>query len=207
MLVQYSFDLGRIDIEARADDQLLGAADDVKNVVFEPREIAGIEPAISVDHRCGRLGVPVIAAHDIGTANLQFADLAWRNSTATRLHQARLDPRDQRADGVVISGRLRPNACNRGGTFGDSVAVAQWQPEFRLDLGFQRDIEWRAGDHQPAKLAPGQLFDSGNRLVLKEPLISGWHAKHQRDAVIGDRRDERSGVEARYQMHSGAGHQ
>src|SRR5215831_14679646 len=95
MLVQYRFDLGRIDIEARADDQLLGAADDVKNVVFEPREIAGIEPAISVDHRCGLLEVSVIAAHDIGTADVQFADLAWRDSATTRLYQARLDPRDQ----------------------------------------------------------------------------------------------------------------
>jgi len=37
MLVQYRFDLGGIDIEAGADDQLFGAADDVKDLVFEPR--------------------------------------------------------------------------------------------------------------------------------------------------------------------------
>jgi len=37
MLVQHCFDLGGTDIEARADDQLFGAADDVKDLVFEPR--------------------------------------------------------------------------------------------------------------------------------------------------------------------------
>src|SRR5712672_1852445 len=85
MLVQYCFDLWRIDIEAGADDQLFGAADDVKNVAFEPCEIARIEPAISIDRRCGRFGVSVIAAHDIGSADVQLADLAGRDSAATRL--------------------------------------------------------------------------------------------------------------------------
>src|SRR5882672_12715730 len=93
------------------------------------------------------------------------------------------------------------------GAFGDAVAVAQWQSEFNLDSGFQRNIERRTSDRQPAKLAAGQLLDSGKRLVLKKPLISGWHAEHQRDAIIGDRGDERSGGEARHQIHSGAGHQ
>jgi hypothetical protein len=69
MLVQHRFDLGRIDVEARADDQLLGAADDVKNVVVEAREIASVEPALRVDHGRSSFGGPVIAAHDIGTAD------------------------------------------------------------------------------------------------------------------------------------------
>src|SRR5262249_20706417 len=66
MFVEHRFDLGRIDIEAGADDQLFGATNYKENVVFEPREIAGVEPAIGVDHRGGRLGVPVISPHHIG---------------------------------------------------------------------------------------------------------------------------------------------
>src|SRR5260370_42301112 len=94
MLVQYCLDLGRIDIEAGADDQLLGAADDVKNVIFEAGEIASIEPAIGVNHRRGPLGGPIIAAHDIGTADVQFADLARSDGATARPTQTRLDPSD-----------------------------------------------------------------------------------------------------------------
>ena len=64
MLVQHRLDLGRIDVEAGADDQFFGAADDVEDVAVEAREIAGVEPAIGVNHRCSRLRGPVIAAHD-----------------------------------------------------------------------------------------------------------------------------------------------
>ena len=117
-------DLRRIDIEAGADDQLLGATDDVEDVIFKSRKIAGVEPAIGVDHRRGRLGRPVIAAHDVGTADVQFADLAWRHGAAARPNQTRLDADDQRAHGVVISGRLRVDNSDPGRAFGDAIAVA-----------------------------------------------------------------------------------
>jgi hypothetical protein len=158
---------GGIDVEAGADNQLLGAADDVEGVVFEPREIAGVEPAIGVDHRRGRFWGPVISPHDIGTADVKLADFARSDHVAIWPYQARLNPGDQRTDGVVASRRLRPDARDSGGTFSDAIAVAQWQPEFRLDLGFQRHVERRAGDGQPAKLATRQLGDTGQGLVFQ----------------------------------------
>jgi len=125
VLVQYCFDLGWIDVEAGADDQLLGAADNVQNVIFEPREIAGVKPAIAVDHRRGPFGGPIIAAHDIGTADVQFADLARRHCAAVLPDQTRLDPGDQRAYGGVIFRRLRPDSRDSGGAFGNAIAVTQ----------------------------------------------------------------------------------
>ena len=138
---------------------------------------------------------------------MQLADLARSDGAATRFHQARLDPGDQRTHGVVASRRLRPDARDSGGAFGDAVAVAQWQPEFRLDLGFQRHVERRAGDSQPAKFTAGQPVDPGERLVFQQPLIRRRHTEEQRDDVIGNRRDQRGRIVARHQLHGGADHQ
>src|SRR5258705_357089 len=49
MPVQHRFDLGWVDVEAGADDQLLGAARDKQDVAVEAREIAGVEPSIPVN--------------------------------------------------------------------------------------------------------------------------------------------------------------
>ena len=107
---------------------------------------------------------------------MQLADLARRNGAAARRDQTRLDPGNQRADGVVAS--RRPNDGDRRGTFGDAVAVAQRQPEFRFDFGFQRRVERRTGDAQPSKLAAGQPVDTSNCLILQQPLIRGRYAGH-----------------------------
>src|SRR5216683_814629 len=93
------------------------------------------EPALRVDHSRSSFGGPVIAAHDIGTADVQLADLARRDGATVRADQTRLDPGDQRPDGIVISRRLRPDAGDCGRAFGNAVAIAQWQTEFRLYPG------------------------------------------------------------------------
>src|SRR5437868_13384932 len=121
MLVQHRFDLGGVDVEAGADDQLLGAAADVEGVAVEAREIAGVEPAIGVDHRCSRLRGPVIAAHDIGSADVQLADLARCNSATAGRDATPLDSGTQPADSDAASSL--PNACDRGGACGDAVGV------------------------------------------------------------------------------------
>ena len=136
MLVQHRFDLSGIHVEAGADDQLLGAADDVENVAVEPCEVAGVEPAIGVDHCRSPFGVPVIAAHHIGTTDVQLADLARRHGAVVGPDQTRIDPRYQRAYSIVASRQLRLDGCDRGGAFGNAIGVAQWETEFCLDLGF-----------------------------------------------------------------------
>ena len=56
MGVQHRLDLGRIDVEAGADDHLLGAADDEQRIALEAREIAGVEPAVGIDRFRGESG-------------------------------------------------------------------------------------------------------------------------------------------------------
>ena len=138
---------------------------------------------------------------------MQLPDLARRHGAAVGPHQTRIDPRYQRAYSIVASRRLHLDGCDSRGAFGNAIAVAEWQPEFRLDFGFERHIERCAGDGQPAKLAAGELVDSGDHLVLQQPLKGGRHAEQQRDAIIGDRGNQRGGIEARHQLHGSAGHQ
>ena len=87
---------------------------------------------------------------------MQLADLARRHGAVVgpETGQTRIDPRYQRAYGIVASRRLRLDGCDRGGAFGNAIAVAQWEPEFRLDFGFERHVERRAGDGQPARSLP-----------------------------------------------------
>ena len=50
MVMQELFDLGRIDVLAAADDQLLASADDAEvAVVAAPGQVAGVQPAGGVD--------------------------------------------------------------------------------------------------------------------------------------------------------------
>ena len=77
VVVQELLDLGRIDVLAPPDDQLLAAADDpVVAVVALAGEVAGVKPAVGVDHPGGRLGVLVIAGHDAVAARAKLAGLA-----------------------------------------------------------------------------------------------------------------------------------
>jgi len=135
---------------------------------------------------------------------MQLADLARRNGAAARRDQTRLDPGNQRADGVVAP--RGPNAGNRGGTFGDTVGVAQRQPEFRLDLDFSAASS--AHRRRPAAEAcRGVAFDTSDCLVLQQPLIRGGHTEDQRDAIIDDRGYQCGRIITRHQLHSGTDHQ
>ena len=76
MGIEHRLDLGRIDVEAGADDHLLGAADDEEAIALEAREIAGVEPAVGIDRLRGEIGRAVIAAHHVAAADMKLADLA-----------------------------------------------------------------------------------------------------------------------------------
>ncbi len=64
MTVQELLDLGRVDVLAAANDQLLAPADDsIIAVVAAAGQVAGMEPAVGVDRLACRLGIIVIAGH------------------------------------------------------------------------------------------------------------------------------------------------
>lgn len=66
---KHRLDLRRIDILAARHDHVLQPIDDRDiSVRIHPPDIAGVHPAVA-QHRCGFLGPPPIAEHDVGTAN------------------------------------------------------------------------------------------------------------------------------------------
>jgi len=75
-----------MDIEVRADDELLRAADDEQCAIrFLACQVAGIQSAVGVDRLRGQLGVPEIPAHHVGTAHPQLTRHARGHVMALRI--------------------------------------------------------------------------------------------------------------------------
>src|SRR5260370_12872684 len=96
--IEHPFDLSWIDVEARADDHFLGAADDIEAIAVKAREIAGIEPALAIDRLRGEIGGAIVAAHDVAAAYVQFADLAVPQRHAVDRPDTGLDARQPRSN-------------------------------------------------------------------------------------------------------------
>src|SRR5205823_1425066 len=70
------FDLAGVDVVAAGDDQLAGAPGDGEVAVgAAPAEVAGVEPAISVERLGGRLGELPVALEDVRSPHLDLAGL------------------------------------------------------------------------------------------------------------------------------------
>src|SRR5258708_40096650 len=76
MSVQHRLDFRRVDIEPKADDELLRAPDDEEVAVLEAREVAGVDPSFRIDRVGGFLGGLVIALHDVWPARPQLTPFA-----------------------------------------------------------------------------------------------------------------------------------
>ena len=64
MAQQHAFDLGRADVHAARDHEVLQPVDDDEPAAVVVRaDVAGVEPAVAVEHLGGALGVEAIAAH------------------------------------------------------------------------------------------------------------------------------------------------
>ena len=186
MRAQHRLDLGRIDVEAGADDHLLGATDDEQRFAFEAREVAGVEPAVGIDRLRGEIRRAIVAAHHVRPADMQFADLAIRaTTTPSRPTILASIPGSKRADRIVAARRLRPNAGDSRRAFGDAKGVAERQTELLLDPRLEFEIERRAGDAHQAQRAAIELRQARHLLVFQQPLIGGGHAVQERDAFFG----------------------
>jgi hypothetical protein len=85
--------------------------------------------------------------------------------------ETRLDPGEQRADGIIASRHPRPDARNARRVFGNAVGIEQRQPEFGFDPLFQSKVERRTGAVEAAEPSARQPVDSSHRLILQEALI------------------------------------
>ncbi len=72
------FDLDRVHVLTAAVDHVLLAVDDVQQAIgVDPRDVAGVQPAVH-ERLGGRLGLVPVALHDVRAAHQQLADAGVR---------------------------------------------------------------------------------------------------------------------------------
>src|SRR5260370_21700226 len=141
-----------MDVEARTDDHFLGTSDDVQALAIEARKIAGIEPALSVDNRCGQLGGTIVAEHHVTPPDMQPPNLTSRRRNAVECSDPRLYSRQHSANRLVGARRIEAHARYPRRTFGDPVAVEQRTAELFFHARLQ--IQIKAGACNGARAQP-----------------------------------------------------
>src|SRR6185295_17325288 len=92
MAIEEFLDLSGIEVLAAADHHVLDAADDVAIALgVDDRDIAGVHPAIGVEHVAGLFRLVPIAQHDAVAAGAEFAALAARHDAALEIDHLDLD--------------------------------------------------------------------------------------------------------------------
>src|SRR5690606_11543056 len=96
-------DLVRVHIEARDQDHVLLAVDDVEETLLvHLRHVAGVQPAFGVDDPGGLFRPVPVAAHRLRAADAQLADLADRQLPAFLVLDAGLGGGNGQADRAVV---------------------------------------------------------------------------------------------------------
>jgi hypothetical protein len=98
-VVERGLDLGRVDVEAAADDQVLAAADD-RDVAarVDLADVAGAKPAAVGELVLRLLGHAPVAREDVRAAHLDAADLAGVEAAALVVADPELDAGQREAD-------------------------------------------------------------------------------------------------------------
>ena len=91
----------RVDVLAVGEDEgVVETADDAQAAVgVDERQVAGVEPAVGAEHLRRPLRVLVVAAHDVGPADLQAADVAGAARSAVLVRETMLHAADHVAGG------------------------------------------------------------------------------------------------------------
>src|SRR5262249_26876225 len=80
MTIEEFLDLARIEVLAAADHHVLDAADDVAiALVVDGGEVAGVHPALGIEHVAGLLRLVPIAEHDAVAAGAELAAFTARH--------------------------------------------------------------------------------------------------------------------------------
>ena len=104
--VEKLLDLAGIDVFAAANDHVARAAGDVEASVFAHHaQVAGVQPAVGLDHLRGSFGIAVIALHHRVAAN---ADFALHRRAATGLARCRAS-----MTLISVCGMARPTVLTR----------------------------------------------------------------------------------------------
>ena len=119
---QHFFDVARIDVEARRDDQVFLAIDDAKEPVRIPRrQVARVEPAVA-DRAGRRLGIVRVAEHDLRSLDDHLADLTSGNFDAAvgRIDDPGVGIRQRQSDRPGASRSIERTDVRHGTGFGKS---------------------------------------------------------------------------------------
>ena len=126
VLAQRALDLGRVGVGAADDEHVALAAGDREVAVgVEHAEVAGVEPAVGVDHRRRRLGVLVVALHHEVAADADLALGARRRaprrvSVSTTL-SSKSDDREARPEATTSRRVVEPRDRRDRGRLGHAV--------------------------------------------------------------------------------------
>ena len=230
VIVKRVFDFGRIDVFAAANDDVLGAIDDIAITLrIEPGEIAGADPAALDKRRGGGIGVVPIAFDHHRSAGPKFPDFAdGLVDQGVGIDHAQIGHRHGRA-ATVGAGKVivADDVGDRRHRFGHAPAVARPRAKHLADLAHQIGCRWGAaiGHHfqrreivffavgmfeqlpgdgrHAASLVDTFAFDQGQRLA-------GIPAAHEHQLVAGKHRPHqhraaRGDMEQRDRHQAGAG--
>ena len=142
-------DLVRVHVEARHQDHVLLAVDDVEETLLvHLRHVAGVQPAVGVDDLGGLLRALPVALHHLRALDAQLADFAHAAASlpSSSLTQA-VGGRDRQADGAVVVGQV--HRIDAGGRRGLGQAVG-------LDQGDAGDLLPALGDRALHRHAAAQ---------------------------------------------------
>ena len=111
MLGEHLLDLGRVDVEARHDDEVLGPVDEVQvAVVVGHGDVAGAQPAVGGQHPRGRLGVVEVALEHVRALHPDLAGVADEHVVAVVVDEAHLDAVEHLADRSEPDRAARPSS-------------------------------------------------------------------------------------------------
>jgi hypothetical protein len=201
MLQEHGVDLARRDFESAAVDEFLDASRQVKIAVgVEPAEIPGAKPAL-VERAAIGLGVVLVAAHDAGTADHDFAAGACRQGPVLLVHDHDFGA-GRGAHGARASPPRQRRVLRDQARFGRSVALN----DRHLQRGFQpflhrgrHSIAARAHEAQRRRQCRPAALD-----LVDDGRVDGRAGGEVGRPVRGQPVEEAHDVESRRQHGAGA---
>jgi len=207
VLREHLLDLTRVHVEPGDDDHVLGALDEREPaVVVDYADVAGVQPAVGVEHPLGRVGIAPVAREHIGPAHEDLAGIAREHVVPVGVGQPDVDTGERRADGA--GARLRRDRA-RGHDrrrLGEPVPVVHREAEALLHLVDQLGAKRRRARH--AEPDPRERVGWSRARVEGEPRFEDrGYGRHDRHAVGADAVERLARVEVVDQRNRRAGDQ
>ncbi len=167
---QHVLDLGRKDVEAGHDHEVLRPVDEIDEaVVVGRRHVAGQQPTVVEDGRAGS-GIAVVAVEHVRPAHPDLADVA-DEGVAVRVDEPDVDPVEGAADRAGPD-RVPERRRDRGRRLGQPVALGDLDPEPFVEPPEDRHRKRRRTRQRDSHV--GERFG-------RKPLEIGERRPHRRD--------------------------